>query len=133
MADLDHVVIHVDDWASTIQFYTGLLGAESRPSPEAAANPLDAVVFRLGAIQINVHGPWPGLDRPCCPPPWNEAGRGDLAFATDDDLETTRRKIGSVGAAVTYGPVRAFGARGWGQSIYTRDPSGNGIEIIHYR
>jgi catechol 2,3-dioxygenase-like lactoylglutathione lyase family enzyme len=133
VAELDHVVIHVDDWASTVSFYTGLFGVDSLPSPEAEANPLDAVVFRLGNIQVNVHGPWPGLDQPCCPPPWTQVGGADLAFSTDDNLETTRQRIESVGATVTYGPVRAFGARGWGQSIYTRDPSGNGIEIIHYR
>jgi len=133
MAGLDHVVIHVDDWASTHRFYTGVFDVESMPSPEAEANPLDAVVFRLGSIQINVHGPWPGLDRPCCPPPWNEVGRGDLAFNTEEDMATTRRRLDSVGAVVSYGPVRAFGAKGWGESLYTRDPSGNGIEIIHYR
>ncbi|MEZ5226649.1 MAG: hypothetical protein R2710_08230 [Acidimicrobiales bacterium] len=35
VAALDHVVIHVDDWESTIRFYTGLLGVDTMPSPEA--------------------------------------------------------------------------------------------------
>ena len=59
----------------------------------------------------------------------------DLAFSTDDDIEATRARIGAVGAVrvvVTQGPVQAFGAAGWGESLYSCDPSGNGIEIIHY-
>ena len=37
-----------------------------------------------------------------------------------------------LGVEVVSGPVPRFGAQGWGTSIYCRDPSGNGIEIISY-
>jgi catechol 2,3-dioxygenase-like lactoylglutathione lyase family enzyme len=33
---------------------------------------------------------------------------------------------------VTGGPVRVFGARGYGESVYVRDPDGNTVELRTY-
>ena len=41
-------------------------------------------------------------------------------------------RLQAVGVDVIEGPIRRFGAGGWGRSIYCRDPSGNGIELISY-
>jgi catechol 2,3-dioxygenase-like lactoylglutathione lyase family enzyme len=82
VSDLDHVIIHIDDWDAAHQFYAGVLGMERVDNPEGAGNPLGAWAYRLGGQQINVHGPWPGQMDPCCPPPINEVGRADLAFRT---------------------------------------------------
>jgi catechol 2,3-dioxygenase-like lactoylglutathione lyase family enzyme len=130
--DLDHVVVHVHDWGAAHAFYIDALGMERVENPEALGNPLDACAYRVGAQQINVHGPWPGNDGQCCPPPLNEAGRADLAFATVDRPDEVIARLGEHGIAVASGPIRRFGARGWGTSIYCHDPSGNGIEIICY-
>ena len=68
----------------------------------------------------------------CCPPPWNEIGRADLAFCTGRTTDEDLARLADLGVEVTEGPVRRFGAQGWGTSIYCRDPSGNGIELIAY-
>lgn len=65
--DVDHVVIHVNDWQASHDFYLGVLGMERVENPEAIGNPLDACSYRLGGRQINVHGPWPGREGQCCP------------------------------------------------------------------
>jgi catechol 2,3-dioxygenase-like lactoylglutathione lyase family enzyme len=36
------------------------------------------------------------------------------------------------GIEVLRGPSRLFGAKGYGTSVYTRDPDGNTIELRHY-
>ena len=130
--ELDHVVIHIDDWEACHTFYVGVLGCERVANPEGRSNPLGGWALRLGSQQINVHGPWPGMETPCCPPPFNEVGRADLAFRTQlastANLDLLRRHA----VEVIDGPVRRFGAMGWGTSIYCSDPSGNGVELISY-
>lgn len=132
MAELDHVIIHVDDWDSCTEFYQHVLAVEVVANPEGAANPLASVAYRLGSQQINVHGPWPGKTSPCCPEPLNDVGSADLAFRVNETAEVTLERLGALGVDVIEGPIRRFGAGGWGLSIYCRDPSGNGIELISY-
>ncbi len=130
--ELDHVVIHIDDWDACNSFYADVLDADLVENPEAAGNPLAAFAYRFGEQQVNVHGPWPGTDLPCCPPPLNEVGRADLAFRTEQPIDEIQRRLERFSVTVTAGPVRRFGSRGWGTSVYCYDPSGNGIEIISY-
>jgi catechol 2,3-dioxygenase-like lactoylglutathione lyase family enzyme len=110
--EFDHAVIQVDDWDAANEFYARVLGAELVENPEGQANPLGAWASRFGGQQLNVHGPWPGLSNPCCPPPLN--------------------RVGANGVTIESGPIRRFGSRGWGTSVYCRDPSGNSIELIAY-
>lgn len=130
--DLDHVVIHVDDWDATHAFYLGVLGLERVENPEAAGNPLDACSYRIGSHQVDVHGPWPGQTGTCCPPPYNEVGRSELALRTSLLSDEVVSLLLSNGVAVATGPVRRFGAGGWGTSVYGADPSGNEVELISY-
>lgn len=129
---LDHVVIHIDDWEACNAFYAKVLDAELIQNPESAGNPLPAFAYRFGGQQLNVHGPWPGMESPCCPPPLNDVGRGDLAFRSERTLVDIRARLEEYGVPITGGPIRRFGARGWGTSVYCYDPSRNGIEIITY-
>lgn len=132
VSDLDHVIVHVDDWDAAHAFYVDVLGLERLDNPEGAANPLGAWAYRLGGQQINVHGPWPGHRSPCCPPPLNEVGRADLAFRTRLTPDECIELFEHHGIAFVAGPIRRFGALGWGTSVYCHDPSGNGIELISY-
>ena len=92
--DLDHVVIHVHDWAAAHAFYIEARGMERVENPEALGNSLDARAYRVRSQQINVHGPWPGNDGQCCPPTLNEVGRADLAFATTNHPDEVIAGIG---------------------------------------
>ncbi len=130
--ELDHVVIHVADWSASNEFYVSVLGAEIVENLEGAANPLGAWAYRFGGLQINVHGPWPGLTVPCCPPPLNEVGRADLAFRTTRTAGENVAWLQSHGVTIEEGPMRRFGRHGWGTSVYCRDPSGNSVELISY-
>ena len=132
VSDLDHVIIHIDDWDAAHQFYAGVLGMERVDNPEGAGNPLGAWAYRLGGQQINAHGPWPGQMDPCCPPPLNEVGRADLAFRTRLTPTECIELLEDHGIALAAGPLQRFGAQGWGTSVYCHDPSGNGIELISY-
>lgn len=132
MAELDHVVIHIDDWEACTAFYSTVLDADVIDNPEGAANPLGSVVYRVGDQQINVHGPWPGMQGRCCPEPFDRVGGADLAFRVDETPDETLARLRSLGVDVVDGPVRRFGSRGWGVSVYCHDPSGNGIELISY-
>ena len=111
-AVFDHVVIHVDDRESCDGFYRRVLGAEVVENPEGQANPLGASAYRLAGQQINVHGPWPGRSEPCCPPPWNEVGRADLAFRTTRTADENIAWLASHDVVVDSGPTPRFGSQG---------------------
>ena len=130
--ELDHVVIHIDDWEACQAFYGGVLGFDRVSNPEAQGNPLGGCAYRVGRQQINVHGPWPGQSTECCPPPFNEVGRADIAFRSTRSTAENVALLRSHGIEISSGPMRRFGARGWGTSIYCLDPSGNGVELISY-
>jgi len=131
--EFDHVIIHIDDWDACRRFYVDVLGLDAVKNPEGRGNPLGSWAYRIGEQQINVHGPWPGFDGQCCPPPLNEVGHADLAFRTNRSPDANIELLTRHGVEIVAGPARRFGARGWGTSVYCRDPSGNGVELISYR
>lgn len=128
----DHLVIHISDWSRSNRFYQKVLGAELVENPEGAANPLGAWAYRFGHQQLNVHGPWPGREGMCCPPPLNEPGRADICFAWAGTIGEALDHLRRHDIPVAEGPIKRFGARGWGESIYCRDPDGASIELICY-
>ncbi|HUS41060.1 MAG TPA: VOC family protein [Ilumatobacteraceae bacterium] len=116
----DHLVLRCDDVESTLAWYCDLLGLEpvrvdewrrgEAPFPSARAN--DDTIIDL------VHGPTDDgrLDHICL-----VVESVDLsALAASGDFD------------VVEGPVRRFGARGDGTSLYVRDPDGLVVEIRHY-
>ncbi len=62
----------------------------------------------------------------------NEVGRADLGFCTTRPATEDLAWLLSHRIAVEERTTRRFGSRGWGTSVYCRDPSGNGIEVISY-
>ena len=120
---LDHCVIHVTDWERSNAFYRDVLGAEVVPQGKGYA-------YRLGAQQLNVHGP--GLNpsplaRVPVPP-----GGSDLCFVWPGRPEEAAAHLKAHGVAVELGPVGRKGARGPGHSVYFRDPDGSLLEFISY-
>jgi hypothetical protein len=59
-------------------------------------------------------------------------GRADLAFRTHRTADENVELLRAHGIALVAGPIRRFGARGWGTSVYCHDPSGNGVELISH-
>jgi catechol 2,3-dioxygenase-like lactoylglutathione lyase family enzyme len=124
-ARLDHVVIHVSDWARSNAFYSDVLGAEVLgDDPDGPSR------YRFGDNQLNVHGP--GVDpHPVARLPV-QPGNADLCFAWDGPIEGAVEHLGRHGIEVEEGPGARQGARGEGISVYFRDPDGSLLEFISY-
>jgi len=120
---LDHCVIHVSDWQRSNAFYRDVMGAE-------VIRRGNGWVYRLGALQLNCHGP--GLDpRPVARLPV-APGNSDLCFEWPGSIAQAQAHLHAHGVAVELGPVERSGARGDGVSIYFRDPDGSLLEFISY-
>jgi catechol 2,3-dioxygenase-like lactoylglutathione lyase family enzyme len=124
---LDHVVIHVSDWARSNAFYRDVLGAELIDKGDGSPSRH----YRLGDQQLNVHGP--GMDphpvaaKPVVP------GNSDLCFVWDGPIETAAEHLQSHDVPIEEGPVARYGAHGRGTSLYFRDPDGSLLELISYQ
>jgi len=121
---LDHCVIHVSDWELARDFYTRVIGATAVPRPNSA------YAFRLGAQQLNVHGPGavghPVARLPVMP------GNSDLCFRWDGPISDAIAHLREQNVEIELGPVERSGALGPGTSIYFRDPDGSLMEFVSY-
>jgi catechol 2,3-dioxygenase-like lactoylglutathione lyase family enzyme len=121
---MDHCVIHVSDWDVSNAFYRDVLGAELIQLGHRWA-------YRLGAQQLNVHGP--GVDpAPVARLPV-QPGNSDLCFAYDGPIEDAIAHLGAHDVPIELGPIERSGARGAGLSVYFRDPDGSLLEFITYQ
>jgi catechol 2,3-dioxygenase-like lactoylglutathione lyase family enzyme len=119
----DHCVIAVSDWQRSNAFYRDVIGCEvlSRDA---------GFVYRLGAQQLNVHGPGVGADPLAADPV--RPGNSDLCFRWDGPITDAVAHLVRCGVDVEFGPVERHGAGGTGASVYFRDPDGSLMEFIAY-
>jgi catechol 2,3-dioxygenase-like lactoylglutathione lyase family enzyme len=122
-ASFDHCVIAVTDWERSNAFYRDVIGAEVVQRGAGFA-------YRLGAQQLNVHGP--GVDaEPVAADPVRP-GNSDLCFRWDGPVAEAAAHLARCGVEVELGPVERHGALGAGTSLYFRDPDGSLLEFITY-
>ena len=122
---LDHSVLGVSNWDVSNAFYRDVLGAdiiEQEPGRWA---------YRIGSTQLNVHGPDVDVADNVARIPVRPGG-SDLCFVWGGTVEEAIAHLQSHDLTVETGPVRRFGARGWGTSLYFRDPDGSLLELIAY-
>ena len=122
---LDHTVIGVSDWSVATAFYRDVIGAAVIPVEG------DRVSFRVGATQLNVHGPGVDLTDNVARLPVRP-GNSDLCFHWAGSIEDAVSHLTRHGVTVETGPVERPGARGTGVSVYFRDPDGSLLEFITY-
>lgn len=119
----DHCVVHVSDFARSNAFYASVLGAEVVAAGTGFA-------YRFGDRQLNLHGPGvepvPVARLPVQP------GNSDLCFRWDGPISEAVAHLAAHGIEPELGPLRRFGARGHGTSVYFRDPDGSLLEFISY-
>ncbi|KAG6554488.1 hypothetical protein Mapa_003866 [Marchantia paleacea] len=120
---LDHLVLTVENIATTSKFYQRVLG-------------MDVVNFGggrtallFGQQKINLHQIGkefePKAHRPT-------AGSGDMCFITETPLDQVQEHVETQGVQIAEGPVKRTGALGPIRSIYLRDPDHNLIEVSNY-
>jgi len=120
---LDHCVIHVSNWERSNRFYRDVLGAEIISIGTGFS-------YRFGETQLNCHGPGvQGTPKAALPV---QPGGSDLCFIWPDQIESAVSHLSMHGVQVEVGPVKRFGSRGQGASVYFRDPDGSLMEFISY-
>lgn len=119
----DHCVIHVSDWQRSNAFYRDVMGAELVEREAGWA-------YRFGDRQLNVHGPGVTPAEVARLPV--QPGNSDLCFEWRGPIAEAVAHLEANGIAVAKGPMRRFGAKGTGTSVYFRDPDGSLMEFISY-
>ena len=119
----DHCVIAVTDWEASNAFYRDVIGCEVVEHGAGFA-------YRLGAQQLNVHGPGVEPDPVASDPV--RPGNSDLCFRWDGPIADAVAHLERHRVAVDLGPVERHGAAGSGTSVYFRDPDGSLLEFISY-
>jgi catechol 2,3-dioxygenase-like lactoylglutathione lyase family enzyme len=121
--NLDHCVIHVTEWERSNRFYVDVMGAQLVERPVGFA-------YRFGDKQLNVHGP--GVQPAEVARLPVKPGNSDVCFEWDGPIAEAVAHLERHGVAVEKGPMRRFGAKGEGTSIYFRDPDGSLMEFMSY-
>jgi catechol 2,3-dioxygenase-like lactoylglutathione lyase family enzyme len=120
---LDHCVIHVSNWGQSNAFYRDVLGAELVQVGSGWS-------YRFGETQLNCHGP--NVQATPLAAIRVMPGGSDLCFTWPGSIETAIAHLEEHGIIVEVGPVKRFGSRGYGTSVYFRDPDGSLMEFISY-
>lgn len=125
----DHVVLVASDVHATLDWYRRVLGAEIRDLAAWEAGEAEYPVLHFGPWKINVHPAGSALEpRATVARP----GTLDICLVWSTDVDAAHRRLREHGQDVVFGPVVQEGARGAGNSVYTRDPDGNLVELICY-
>jgi catechol 2,3-dioxygenase-like lactoylglutathione lyase family enzyme len=123
-AQIDHVILKVNDAAASVAFYERILGftSEGQDGPFSVVRVSDGFTLQLA--------------------PWGTEGGEHLAFSmTRAEFDATFARLREAG--VPYGdsfhavgnqsgPGNEPGARGLGPTLYFFDPSKHLLEIRHY-
>jgi len=123
ISKLDHVVLTVNNIDTTCEFYNQALGMEVITFGEGRK------ALRFGNQKINLHEVGKEFEPKAKSP---MPGTADLCFITDVPVPDVIDHFNSYGIPIEEGPVKRTGALGSINSIYTRDPDGNLIEISNY-
>jgi catechol 2,3-dioxygenase-like lactoylglutathione lyase family enzyme len=62
-----------------------------------------------------------------------QPGNSDLCFEWQGPIADAVAHLDRCGVPIHAGPMRRFGAKGDGTSVYFRDPDGSLLEFISYR
>ena len=117
---IDHFVLVVRNTATTIEFYTRVLGLEAREtSPGRWA-------LHFGSQKINLQQLHLNLDNKTLHP---NCGAGDFCLLTDTPIAEVVSHLEQQGVKIISGPGQRSGATGPILSVYFYDPDENLVEV----
>jgi catechol 2,3-dioxygenase-like lactoylglutathione lyase family enzyme len=125
IANLDHIVLTVQDIDRTVEFYTRVLGMKVKTFGPNQSR----IGLTFGSQQINLHqvgtdiNPLAGRPTP---------GSGDFCLIAETPIAEVVRELKEHGVDIELGPVQRSGALGMMESVYFRDPDGNLVEVANY-
>jgi len=117
---LDHLVLTVTDIATSITFYTSILGMKETEF----SNGRKALQFCTYKINLHQAG---NKFQPCAKNP--TTGSADLCFIAETPIKEILDILKFKNVSIESGPVERTGATGKLLSIYIRDPDNNLIEL----
>ena len=118
---IDHVVFKVTDIGRTVDFYKSVLGLHV----ERIFDRIGLHQVRCGVNLIDLVQAKPGET---LPEP-KLRGIEHLCLSIEADLDEVVNSLERSGAPVFMGPMEVYGAKGFGTSVYIRDPDGYEIEL----
>jgi catechol 2,3-dioxygenase-like lactoylglutathione lyase family enzyme len=124
---LDHIVLEVGDVQRSVDFYIGL-GLQAERLDEYRRGEVKFPSLRINAETLIDVFPPAMHDRP--------GGGGHnlhhFALVTDAPIAELRETLKRLGIEIEEEADHNFGARGFANSAYVRDPDGNRVEIRTY-
>src|SRR5262249_36658388 len=128
---MDHIVLNVPDINRSLAFYTNVLGLEPERLDEFRRGEVRFPSVRISAeTVIDLFPMEPGKALGGGPSLQNLNHFTMVVEAAD--FEGFQGHLAEHGVKIEEGPSRRWGARGYGQSVYFRDPDGNRIEVRCY-
>jgi catechol 2,3-dioxygenase-like lactoylglutathione lyase family enzyme len=119
VAELDHVVLRCSDQSRMLDFYTRVLGLVEERRLEA----IGLIQLRAGASLIDLVPDTDGQ-------PHDRPNVDHFCLTIDaSDMQTVLTYLAGEAVETIGEPMVRYGARGYGLSVYCRDPEGNIVEL----
>ncbi len=117
--DLDHVVLRCADQERMLDFYVRVLGLVEERRLEV-----------IGLIQLRAGRSLVDLVPDASSAPRDRPNVDHVCLAIGDaDMDAVLAHLAAAGVETIGEPMVRYGARGYGLSVYCRDPEGNVIEL----
>jgi glyoxylase I family protein len=118
---IDHVVLRVTSLERTLGFYKDVLGL----TVERIFEKIGLYQVRCGNNLIDIM-PLKAGERLAEPA---DRGIEHLCLSIEADLDEVQEGLKALGIPISMGPMEVYGARGFGTSVYIKDPDGYDIEL----
>jgi glyoxylase I family protein len=133
IAQMDHIVLNVSDIDRSLHFYAHVLGLTAERVDDYKSGKVGFPSVRINDHTIIDLFPPERQEQPAG---GGRAGNlNHLCLATeneDQDMDAIVTYLNGHGIGVETGPIRRWGARGNGTSVYFRDPDNNLVEVRTY-
>ena len=133
IAQMDHIVLNVSDIDKSLAFYAGVLGLAAERVDEYKAGKVGFPSVRIN--DQTIIDLFPPERQDAAAAAGGAPNLNHLCLATEqegEDMDAVVAYLNGHGIAVETGPIRRWGARGNGTSVYFRDPDNNLVEVRTY-